>query len=336
VRHLPERAQVESFLLAQMPRFRSTSQITPFARVFLQVPAIDRMPAVIDAFADRLPELTPDLRVFSTDFSESLEAVGQLLRDTARADHEPLIRQSRAWVLSNTKAGVCAETPHYAVSFDGAGRTLIPYVDPIEKFNQEVAWRSRDSHARIDRAEIAGADKSPAPEIPDSLEYLENFRTHLLLARDGIGALDLSDWRDRLESYISRLTSWKCTSPNEPRFYLEKSDLLSQILFINRHAPPPAGAPIRINWAGDRRPEGPRLEIPGRDRVMAALVNLFSSDTAAKVYAQRRLLWFSPVRDLLGLYDRSDRTFDIASLYASANHPVLSLYGRLAKLVAER
>lgn len=333
-RHMADRAQVEAFLLAQMPRFVSTAQITPFARVFLQVRGIERMPAVLDAYAARLPELEPDVRVFSSDFGAAIEAVGQLLGDAANSNREPLIRQARAWVLANVERGVCAATPEYTVAFNGVDRTPIPYVDPIEKFNQELGWRGHN--ARIDPATVAEADRGTALTIPFSSEYFENFQTHLLLARDGSNALALPDWRDQLESYITRVSDWKCASANEPRFYLEKSDLLEQILFIDRHAPPPPNAPIRINWAGNRRPEGPRLEIPGRDRVMAALMNLFASDTGEKVYSERRLLWFSPVRDLLGLYDHSDRTFAMADLYASANHPVLSLYGHLAKLVAAR
>jgi hypothetical protein len=69
---------------------------------------------------------------------------------------------------------------------------------------------------------------------------------------------------------------------------------------------------------------------------MTALVDLFNGEAARKVYDERRLLWFSPVRDLLGSYERSGNTFAIAELYAASQHPVLSLYGRLAKLIATR
>lgn len=437
-RSIQDHAQLEAFFAAHMPRFVSAAQITPLARVFMQIPGIERMPAVIDAFSSRLADLIEDRRVFSSYFDESIEAIGQLVTSAAPSSRERLIQQSRAWVMRGVNHGVCAEPPKYSVSFDGAGRKPIPFVEPSERFNQEVAWRSRAPDARIDsrninESAIAKPDPAAPAAVPNSTQYIDYFRTHLLLSRDDEGALDLARWRTEVERYIRRLSEWSwpdhsaqivsrivsyrdigadtgneplpegapvfneprpegavkearqdgarglddprlvLNDPrpvlNEPRlegavhdvgqailpaaasqaadatatrntpadFYLEKSDLLTHVLFIERHAPAQrTSGPVKINWSGAPKPEGPRLEIPGRDRVMTALVDLFDGDTARKVYEERRLVWFSPVRDLLGSYERSGNTFAIAELYAASHHPVLSLYGRLAKLIATR
>jgi hypothetical protein len=392
-RNIPDRTQMEAFFAAHMPRFQSAAQITPLARVFMQIRGIEQMPAVIDAFSSRLPDLIQDRRVFSSYFDESIEAIGQLVSSVAASSRERLIQQSRAWVLRGASQGVCAEPPKYTVSFDGIGRKLVPVAEPTERFNQEVAWRSSAPNARINAGELSNRDKGLAAAIvPNSSEYLAHFRTHLLLSRDDDGALDLARWRTEMERYIARLSQWTgfgqgpvqetAQAGSEEQslgeglsghdnsgkggghvdqsrsrgfggglaysvdrradygrdiFYLEKSDLLTHVLSIERHAPATAtSGPVRINWSGAPKREGPRLEIPGRDRVLAALVDLFDGETARKVYADRRVVWFSPVRDLLGAYDRSDRNFAIADLYVSAQHPVLSLYGRLAKLIAAR
>jgi hypothetical protein len=430
-RSIPDRTELEAFFAAHMPRFVSTAQITPLARVFMQIPGIDRMPSVIDAFASRLPDLTDDRRVFSSYFDESIEAIGQLVTSAAPSARERLIQQSRAWVVRGVNHGICAEPLKYSVAFDGVGRKLIPFVDPADRFNQEVAWRSRAPDARINQSAITKLDPASAA-VSNSSRYLEHFQTHLLLSRDDEGALDPARWRTEVERFITRLSEWGWPDaqivsrivsyrdiddiddtntarpeprPNEPRpegavktdsatvkthsaafsssdpqqegavttflgesdrhvveqapaasqaasastppagatqtnpadFYLEKSDLLTHILFIERHAPAErTSGPVKINWYGAPKPEGPRLEIPGRDRVMTALVDLFNGEAARKVYEERRLLWFSPVRDLLGSYERSSNTFAMADLYAASHHPVLSLYGRLAKLIATR
>ena len=443
---IPDRAQLQAFFDAHMPHFVSAAQITPLARVFMQIPSIERMPAVIDAFSSRLPDLIDDTRVFSSYFDESIEAIGQLVSSAQPSTRERLIQQSRAWVVRSVSHGVCAEPPKYSVSFDGIGHRLIPFVDPADRFNQEVAWRSRTSDARVNQSAIAKQDAAPAA-VSNSSQYIDYFRTHLLLSRDDESALEPARWRNQVESYITRLSEWgwpdaridsrivsyrdiddanearqdgarvlneprlegavkgdSATFPSsEPRlegsvtavivesdpavdrgatiqnavvispaanvgkailpaaalqaastratlasrsappqttpadFYLEKSDLLAHVLFIERHGPAQrTSGPVKINWYGAPKPEGPRLEIPGRDRVMTALVDHFNGEAARKVYEERRLLWFSPVRDLLGSYERSGNTFAIAELYAASHHPVLSLYGRLAKLVATR
>ncbi len=446
-RTIPDHTQLEAFFAAHMPRFVSAAQITPLARVFMQIPGIERMPAVIDAFSSRLPDLTDDSRVFSSYFDESIEAIGQLVTSAAPSSRERLIQQSRAWVMRSVSHGVCSEPPKYSVSFDGVGRRLIPFIDPADRFNQEVAWRSRTPDARINDSAIAKQGPTAPAAVSNSSQYIDYFRTHLLLSRDDEGALDPARWRTEVESYITRLSEWgwpdarivsrivsyrdisdaNANDPlnearqdgalytprlegavksdsatfasSEPRlegavtaligesdpafdrsatvvgqaihvdgvrpglpaaafqaasartpsantgtpqntpadFYLEKSDLLTHVLFIERHAPTQrTSGPVKINWYGAPKPEGPRLEIPGRDRVMTALVDLFNGEAARKVYEDRRLVWFSPVRDLLGNYERTGNTFAIAELYAASQHPVLNLYGRLAKLIATR
>jgi len=402
-RSIPDHTQLEAFFATHMPRFASAAQITPLARVFMQIPGIERMPAVIDAFSSRLPDLIDDTRVFSSYFDESIEAIGQLVSSAAPSTRERLIQQSRTWVIRGVNHGTCAEPLKYSVAFDGVGRKLIPFVEPADLFNQEVAWRSRASDARvIDQSGFAKPDRSAPAAASNSSQYIEHFQTHLLLSRDDEGALDPARWRTEVERYITHLSEWGWpdarivsriisyrdiddTNANDPLpegavvgqailptaafqaagdgptqepnssagvnptatgtaarnnaadFYLEKSDLLTHVLFIERHAPAQrTSGPVKINWSGAPKPEGPRLEIPGRDRVMTALVDLFNGEAARKVYEERRLLWFSPVRDLLGSYERSGNTFAIADLYAASHHPVLSLYGNLAKLMAAR
>ncbi len=321
-----DRAQLEAFFMAHMARFQSSAQITPFARVFMQVPNVERMNAVMDAFADKLPNLALDRRVFSSTYDDAIEAVSQLLGDVSPAVRERLIQQSRAWVVRNANFGVCREAQHYAVAFDGAGRKAIPNIEPAERFNQDVAWRSK-SPARIETAEIANHEKGvEAPSISNSSEYNSHFSFHLLLSRDGDGGLDLSRWRGEMTNYIDRLTSWTSSTAN---FYLEKADLLTHVLFIERHAPVSQSGPVKVNWYGAKKPEGPRVEIPGRDRVIGALVGLFDSETAQKIYNERRVIWFAPVRDLLALPGVADR-------YAASHHPVLALYGRLENLTGAR
>jgi hypothetical protein len=100
-------------------------------------------------------------------------------------------------------------------------------------------------------------------------------------------------------------------------------------VFIERHAPVSANGPAKVNWYGAKKPEGPRVDIPGRDRVVSALVGLFDSETAQKIYNDRRVVWFAPVRDLLALPGVSDR-------YAASHHPVLALYGKLTNLTGVR
>ncbi len=360
----PGRELLEGFFAAHMPRFRSAAQITPFARVLMQIRGIENMPAVIDAFSARLPELMKDTRVFSSYFEESIEAVGQLVTSSPMSSRERLIQQSRTWVTRSIDNGVCAESPKFTVGFDGSHRPA-PVTDPVTQFNREVAWHSRN--ARIDTAVAA---RDAAPSQSNSPEYLDFFRTHLLLARDDEGALDLTRWRSETADYVARLAAWSWPQSqivsnivafrdlendelvNEEivrgaqlvlkearqdgarsdaaNFYLEKSDLLTQVLFIERHAPPSAtSGPVKITWSGARKPEGPRIEIPSRDQVLTALVKLFDSEAAHRTYTDRRALWFSPMRDLLSIAGMPD-------LYTAANHPVLNLYGHLAKLVALR
>jgi hypothetical protein len=421
-RSIPDRTQLEAFFATQMPRFVSAAQITPLARVFMQIPGIERMPSVMDAFASHLPDLIDDSRVFSSYFDESIEAIGQLVSSAAPSTRERLIQQSRAWVIRGVNHGICSEPPKYSVSFDGVGRKLIPFVDPADRFNQEVAWRSRTPVARINDPVVAKQEPTAPAPVSNSSQYIEHFQTHLLLSRDDEGALDPARWRTEVERYITRLSEWGWpdaridsrvvsyrdiddSNGNEPRlegavksdsatltssdprpeprlegavtafigesdravvpqailpaaafqaasastplvstpqtnpaeFYLEKSDLLTHVLFLEHHGPAQrTSGPVKINWYGAPKPEGPRLEIPGRDRVMTALVDLFNGEAARKVYEERRLVWFSPVRDLLGSYERTGNTFAIADLYAASNHPVLNLYGRLAKLIATR
>jgi hypothetical protein len=372
-RGIPERAHMEGFLRSHLARLRSTAQITPLARVFMQVPDLERMPALIDAFALRLPDLDRDPRVFSTYFEQSMEAIGQLVSSVAPGSRERLIQESRAWAIRNIDQGLCAEPVRYSVSFDGNGRTPLAMTRPEEVFNREVARWGRSAGADIAASDLVPHDPGPAAaERPNSHDYSEHFRTHLLLSRDDDTALDLARWRGEMESYIARLTSWNLSAPapvpdaavlnpagpnaagpnaaafsavpspgtsdataNDPlSFYLEKSDLLSQILFIEKHAPAAPGGRVMITAMGTRRQTGPRVEIPGRDRVMAALVDWFDGETARQVYSARRLVWFSPVRDLLGTYEDSDRTLSMAELYARSQNAVLGMYGRLAKLVA--
>ncbi len=260
--------------------------------------------------------------------------------------------------------GVCAESPKFTVGFDGSHRPA-PVTDPVTQFNREVAWHSRN--ARIDTGVAA---RDAAPSQSNSPEYFDFFRTHLLLARDDEGALDLTRWRSETADYVARLAAWSWPQSqivsnivafrdlendelvNEEivrgaqlvlkearqdgarsdaaNFYLEKSDLLTQVLFIERHAPPSAtSGPVKITWSGARKPEGPRIEIPSRDQVLTELVKLFDSEAAHRTYSDRRAVWFSPMRDLLSIAG-------IPDLYTAANHPVLNLYGHLAKLVALR
>jgi hypothetical protein len=360
----PGREQLETFFAAHMPRFQSAAQITPFARVLMQLREIERMPPVIDAFSARLTELAPDRRVFSTYFEQAIEAIGQLVTSSPPSTRERLIERSRNWVLRNIDNGICAEPAKYTIGFDGSRRPAAT-IDPATQFNQEVAW-----HARNGRIDSAVTKQDSASSIPNSPEYFDFFRTHLMLARDDEGALELSRWRSETEDYISRLSAWswpaaqveskvvsfrdpsddepvdvvaQTISPAHPdsttptrsttdarNFFLEKSDLLTHVLFIERHAPSaPRSGPVTISWSGAPTPTGPRVAIPSRDRVLAALVSTFDSEAARKVYEDRRLLWFSPVRDLLA-------TPGIPDLYAASNHPVLTLYGHLAKLVALR
>jgi hypothetical protein len=450
----PGREQLEAFFAAHMPRFRSAAQITPFARVLMQIRGIENMPVVIDAFAARLPDLMQDSRVFSTYFEESIEAVGQLITSSPMSSRERLIQQSRAWVLRSIGNGVCAEPVKYTVGFDGSHR-LAPVTDPVTQFNREVAWHSRN--ARID---TSVATQAAASSVPNSSEYFDFFRTHLMLARDDEGALDLTRWRSETAAYIARLNAWSWPSSQivsnivsfrdlendtavsearqegglkeprpegavdpssnatnfyleksglsskdsnngeavsearqhgalkeprpegavdpssnatnfyleksglsskdsnngetvsearqhgalkEPRpegavdpssnatnFYLEKSDLLTHVLFLERHAAASStSGPVKITWSGARKPEGPRVDIPSRDRVLTGLVSLFDSEAAHRAFNDRHAVWFSPMRDLLSIPGMPD-------LYAASNHPVLSLYGHLAKLVAVR
>ncbi len=276
-RQIPDRAQLEAFFAAHMAKFQSAAQITPFARVFMQLPNVEHMPFVMDAFASRLPDLMLDTRVFSSTYEDAIEAISQLIPDLTPASREKLIQQSRAWVIRNVNFGVCAETQHYAVAFDGKGRKAIPQVEPQERFNQEVAWRGRAGSARIEAGDLSRGERGlEAPSIANSPEYNNHFSFHLLLARDGDGGLDLSRWRGEMTSYIDRLTAWSSAlSSSAANFYLEKADLLTHVLFIERHAPVSNSGPVKVNWYGAKKPEGPRVEIPGRDRVIGALVGLF-------------------------------------------------------------
>lgn len=432
-RNIPDHAQLEIFLASHMPKLRSTAQITPLARVFMQIRSIEHMPAVINAFSSRLPDLMVDRRVFSSYYDETMEAIGQLVTSAAPSTRERLIQRSRDWAVRNISYGICAEPMKYSVGFDGSRRAVAP-TDPTSRFNQEVAWHGHN--ARIE----ATANLGPvAPSTGNSNEYIDFFRTHLLLAKDDEGALDASRWRSETENYIARLSAWSWTAahvessvvmyrnvdetdprsleyaneprpegavkvsatpfeaqpsenvksesldvsaavsearpsgsafrearplasafrelqllasaPNDPRtvtpvvqasvtqapgerpaadFFLEKSDLLTQVLFLEHHARAAAtSGPVKINWSGARKPEGPRLDIPGRDRAITALLDLFNSEAAKEVFEQRRVLWFSPVRDLLAQRG-------MPSLYAASNHPILRLYGRLAELISLR
>ena len=334
-RGIHERDRLEGFLREHLALFRSTAQITPLARVFMQVPDLERMPALVDAFALRLPNLDRDVRVFSTYYEQAIEAVGQLASSVASSGKDRLVQESRAWVIRNIDEGLCAAPPRYEVSFDGNGRKPIAPPAPEAVFNEFVARQSRAATESIAAADIIRREPGSAAETrPNSPGYAEHFRTRLLLSREDFGGFDLARWRGDMESYIARLAAWNAADADRSSFYLEKSDLLTQILFIEKRTPAAPGSRVMITPTGARRLTGPIVEIPGRDRLMSALVEWFDSDTARQVYSARRLVWFSPVRDLLGTYEDSDRTLAMAERYARSQNPILGLYGRLAKLVA--
>ena len=228
-------------------------------------------------------------------------------------------------MIRNANFGVCKEAQHYAVAFDGVGRKAIPVVAPQDLFNQEIAWRGKSS-SRIEAAEIATPQAGEAVTIANSTEYRNHFSFHLLLSRDGDGGLDLSLWRSEMSSYIDRLAAWTSDTTDS---YLEKADLLTHVLFIERHAPVSSSGPVRVNWYGEKKPMGPRVEIPGRDRAIGALVEMFNGATARKVYNDRHVVWFAPVHDLLAIPGVADR-------YAQSGNPVLAMYGRLVNLTGVR
>ena len=327
-------AEKEQFLLRRFATFRSSAQVEPFAAALLTLVSEPKSepPALIYPFGGRLSKLDQDSRVFTYEFRYAIQTLKKLALASPAGPREYLVQQARAWVLQASRHGLCAQRPMQSMSMDGTISRQEP-VAPAQLFNDELA--PLIAAKPVIDIQNAGTEP-PGPTFKRdsySAEYLKFDQTRRLIGKAEAAEKEAAQWKTDIENYVTLITDWRNPSADysDPApYYLEKAELLRNALGIEQE-PPPAKPPDKEHWSEywQSRSKGARANYLGRDRILIALVDLFESSLAGSVYGKRRCVWFAPVRTLVRSPENSASLDD---LLIGARHPVLHLYGLVARL----
>lgn len=326
----------EELLWSHLARFKSVAQIAPLSDVLARVPGGPAgFPSVVVTFAAMLPMLKKDRRIFSSDFVASLVALQKLAAAVPPSTREYLIQQTRLWILEGVNYGVCAHRKMFITTQDGKNAS-VPWTGAADLFNLRLAGLSLVSPPPV----IESRDIKDAPQFPPALierrssEYEKYRRLYYLLSREGEEAQDSPRWKSEMEKCITVLIEWKGDGQDQRQHYLEKAELLDMALRTQKYYIKPGGSPPEAVRERDKLHGPPAAEILGRDRLMVATAHFFEGELAQEVFRTRRIVWFTPVYK--ALRGPKSHTLQFADLFAtSSRQPVLNLYGRLTKLLAE-
>jgi hypothetical protein len=329
----------EEMLRSHLQRFKSVAQIMPFVTVLSTVkggPA--HFPDIVVAFTSLLAGLDKDRQTFSSDFVASIVGLQTLASALPPYAREYLIQQARRWVLDGVNNGMCGHRQLYSIGPDGK-RTPVEWAGPIDLFNRRLAGLSLTKPPPIiEQREIKDAPQvPPAPDEAYSPEYQRYRRLRYLLADEGEEAQDSSRWKNEMEKYITLLIEWKSTGQDPSKHYLEKAELLSRVLRMQKYSVKATGSSEEaLQERLAKQHAVPQAAILGRDRLMLAITQFFDGEVAHDVFRTRRIVWFTPVREALRGDVKTENVSTFAELFAMySRHPVLNLYGRLALLMAE-
>jgi len=328
---IPNQEQRENILVQHLARVRSAAQIAPFIDSLVASRSAVNLTAMTDAFAERLTRLDSDEHAFSWNFSGAVEALGQLATQLPAGSRERLIQQARAWMLQALNHGLCGHRPPFYVRNLDGSQTLMPWHSPEERFNQVLASQS------LAKDEISVKDYTmhPVGSRVSSTSFSDDWKRFgamgQLLAHETQEDKDTTRWQHEMEKYIELITRWTGAENERPRdFYFEKWDLLNKVLEMQKFylQTPTTIEEATAYW--QKQPNAPHAEIPGRDRLMIALAGFLESSAGSAVYNERRIAWFAPVWQMVGSFNRSNRTLGFANLFIGAHDIVLNLYGRFA------
>lgn len=328
----PNRETRESIVVQHLARVRSVAQIAPFIDSLLASKSTLNLAALTDAFAEHLPRLDSDDHAFSWHFTSAVEALGRLATQVPVETRERLIQQARAWMLTSLNHGMCGHRQVYVRNLDGS-RTPVSWRGPDERFNQVLASQS------LARNDINPKDYTMPPlgSRVSIAGFSDDWRRlgamESLLAHESQEAKDATRWQYEMAKYLESVSEWTGVQNERPiDHYFEKWDLLNRVLEMQKFylQRPSTLEGVTAYW--QKQPHVALAEIPGRDRAMIALVGLLESGAGNTVYRERRIAWFAPVWQMVGSFDRSNRTLGFSDLFVSAHNFVLNLYGRFALL----
>ncbi len=329
-----DRERRHDLLITQLGYFRSPAQIGPFADVLTGVLADSPagLDDVIYGFAGRLPALEMDDRVFTFyfgTFGSGFRSLNRLALQLSPGMRQHLLEQVRAWLVASARHGVCTQRTRKVMSIDGKWSDWAP-VHPVEAFNKQLAPLLPGKL----RIELSGLDlPPPGPDfktVDYSTDYTVFWQMRKVLAGDDPGSKNTARWRSVVDQLVATIVDWKASDVDDSdptAFYLEKAGVLRDFLALVKA---PAPSKVVSSQEFQQYRAGSRADFPSRDRVASALVQHYESGVGLAVYRKRRILWFEPVREILGSRDNEA----IRELLAQSGHPVLHLYGQLAKLEA--
>ena len=334
VKSISDRVDRQFFLQRHVARMKSAAQIEPLIRLLSTASGSEEDLALVrNAFAERLPKLDPDSRVFSSVSQSALRALAQMVSRSPVAIRDYMLQQSRTWVLQGVNHGVCAQRGGVVRSLDGT-TSRADILGPVDSFNQQLVPLSPTHQVSlIESKEVTKFDIGP-PSKADrySSEWLQFSRVLSLLAQDTSEAQASGRWKSEMEKHINSLIEWKNNGDQESAlntYYLEKCDRLQAVLAVQREFVNPAG--MSQGAYMDRRAGIAPASIEGRGQAVLALVQFFEGEAANAVYNHRRILWFAPIRSLL----RSAQQNTVDDLLAASSNPVLHCYGLLAKVLRD-
>jgi hypothetical protein len=334
LKSLPTPIAREQLIQSHLARLRSAAQVRPLADILFELSRAQSVDtaSVVYPFAGRLTQLDRESRVFTSEFDVAITALRRLALAIPAGVREYLVEQSRVWVLQAVGHGICTQHAYLVMSMDGTKSRREP-VAPIDAFNTELAPLGRTKPV-IEARNI----NAPLPGLPFeretySADYMRFDQMRRLLAQDSGEAKQSVRWKNEIDKYIGLVVDWKnpTSEDKDPTaFYLEKAELLHQVLAIQNE--PPGPWPDKEHWNDywSARRKAPKAQFMGRDRVILELADLFESKAATAVYNRRRCVWFQPVRELIASRENSP---DLDGLLAGSKDPVLHLYGLLAQLM---
>ena len=329
---IPNQETRDRIFLDHLARVRSVAQIAPFVDAVLTSKEAVNLAALTDALAERLTRLDSDDHAFTWHFLGSIEALGRLAAQAPVGSRERLIQQSRAWVLTSLNHGMCGHRQGYVGHLDGS-KTPIPWRGPGERFNQTLASQSLAKN-EISPRDYTMPQLGARVSIPGFSEDWHRFGAmETLLAHEPPEAKETTRWQNELAKYIELVTGWTGAQNELPvDYYFEKWDLLNRVQDMQKFylQKPSTLEEVTAYWQKQHRV--PLAEIPERDRAMIALAGLLEGSPGSSVYSERRIAWFAPVWQMIGSFDRSNRTLGFSELFVNAHNVVLNLYGRFALL----
>jgi hypothetical protein len=334
IKAIPDREERARFLRSHIAQMRSSAQVAPLGAILSKLvdEADEEITPAVYAFAGRLSELEQDSRIFTKQFQfwNLIPTLSTLASKSPPGSREYLVQQTRSWIVKASNHGVCAQRTRRILAIDGKVNVIEP-VQPAEAFNRQMAPLSA-ARPIIEQREISKQVPGAASEIAGYSEQFQRFdRMRRLLAEETEEVKESERWKGEMEKFISAVVDWKNPNPDDAELaahYLEKCQLFTQLLRVQGQTIRPGATPMEIR---DALEKGKPAKIMGRERVMAALIDWYTSGTAVRVYNRRRIQWF---QGFWYLRTSPDSAEPMHQLLAASTHPVLRVYGMLGSVKA--